>query len=35
MHVAEYQAVASRELPVVVAADLLAVEGPTSDVYRY
>lgn len=25
----------SRELPVVVAADLLAVEGPTPDVYRY
>jgi hypothetical protein len=34
-HVPEYQAVASRELPVVVAADLLAVEGPASDVYRF
>ncbi|MFC8799979.1 RNB domain-containing ribonuclease [Promicromonospora sp. NPDC057138] len=32
---AEHQAVVSHELPVVVAADLLAVEGPTSDVYRY
>jgi hypothetical protein len=31
----EYQAVASRELPMVVAADLLAVEGPGSDVYRF
>jgi len=31
----EYQGVASRELPMVVAADLLAVEGPGPDVYRY
>lgn len=35
VHVPEYQAVVSRELPVVVAADLLAVEGPVSDAYRY
>jgi hypothetical protein len=35
MYGAEYQAFASRELPVVVAADLLAVEGPASDAYRY
>jgi hypothetical protein len=35
VHVAEYPSVASRELPLVVAADLLAVEGPASDVYRY
>ncbi|MDR7382998.1 RNB domain-containing ribonuclease [Promicromonospora iranensis] len=35
VHVAEYPSVASLELPVVVAADLLAVEGPGSDVYRY
>ena len=30
-----YQALASQELPVVVAADLLAVEGRAPDVYRY
>lgn len=35
VHVAEYPSVASRELPVVVAADLLAVERPGSEVYRY
>lgn len=34
-HVAGYPSVASLELPMVVAADLLAVEGPGSDVYRY
>jgi hypothetical protein len=34
-HVADYPSVASLELPMVVAADLLAVEGPGSDVYRY
>ncbi|MEU4384800.1 RNB domain-containing ribonuclease [Promicromonospora sp. NPDC023805] len=33
--VADYPSVASLELPMVVAADLLAVEGPGSDVYRY
>ena len=33
--VAEYPAVASLELPVVVAADLLAVERQGSDVYRF
>jgi hypothetical protein len=31
----DYPSVASLELPMVVAADLLAVEGPGSDVYRY
>ncbi|WP_275002042.1 RNB domain-containing ribonuclease [Promicromonospora iranensis] len=35
VRVAEYPSVASLELPVVVAADLFAVEGPGSDVYRY
>ncbi|WP_308292371.1 RNB domain-containing ribonuclease [Promicromonospora umidemergens] len=35
VHVAEHPAVASLELPMVVAADLLAVEGQTSEVYRY
>lgn len=35
VRVAEYPVVSSRELPVVVAADLLAVEGPGPDVYRY
>lgn len=35
VHVAEYPTVASRELPVVVAADLLAVEGQAPEAYRY
>ncbi|MFD6445481.1 RNB domain-containing ribonuclease [Promicromonospora sp. NPDC060204] len=35
VQVASFPSVASRELPMVVAADLLAVEGPTPDVYRY
>lgn len=35
VQVAGYPAVSSFELPVVVAADLLAVEGPASDAYRY
>lgn len=35
VHVAEYPVLSSRELPVVVAADLLAVEGPGPDGYRY
>jgi hypothetical protein len=35
VRVAEYPSVASLELPVVVAADLFAVERPGSDVYRY
>lgn len=35
VHVAEYPSVASLELPLVVAADLLAVEGRASEVYRY
>jgi hypothetical protein len=35
VRVAEYPAVASLELPMVVAADLLAVEGQTSEVYRF
>jgi hypothetical protein len=35
VRVAEYPSVASLELPMVVAADLLAVEGPGSDVYRF
>jgi len=33
--VAEYPPVSSLELPMVVAADLLAVEGKASHEYRY
>lgn len=34
-HAADHQGLASRELPVVVAADLLAVEGARAEGYRY
>ncbi|HEV6953202.1 MAG TPA: RNB domain-containing ribonuclease [Promicromonospora sp.] len=34
-HAADHQGLASRELPVVVAADLLAVEGARTEGYRY
>lgn len=35
VHGPERHAATSLELPVVAAADLLAVEGPVSDTYRF